>query len=213
MEGRLRVLLLAALGLPALAQAAEPANPRGGQAVEPQLERRTIAVPAIDTEDFEVGFYVGAMSIEDFGVNPVVGVRGAYHVSENFFIEATLGGSRASETSYETLSGSVELLTDDQRRLTYYTLSVGYNLFHGEAFFGNKRAFNTAVYLVGGVGSTSFADDSRFSVNLGLGYRFLVTDWLALHADFRDHIWESDLLGERKTTHNLEAHGGLTIFF
>ena len=36
---------------------------------------------------------------------------------------------------------------------------------------------------------------------------------LAVHADVRDHMFDSDLLGEKKTTHNIEAHVGLTIFF
>jgi hypothetical protein len=34
-----------------------------------------------------------------------------------------------------------------------------------------------------------------------------------VHADVRDHLFDSDLLGEKKTTHNIEAHVGLTVFF
>ena len=67
--------------------------------------------------------------------------------------------------------------------------------------------------MIAGVGSTKFANNSRFTVNVGTGYRFLATDWLALHADVRDHIFSSDLLGTSKTTHNLEFTGGMTVFF
>ena len=64
-----------------------------------------------------------------------------------------------------------------------------------------------------GLGSTRFAGDDRFTVNFGAGYRFLLTDAVALHIDFRDHLFDIDILGEDKTTHNLEAHLGVTVFF
>ena len=61
--------------------------------------------------------------------------------------------------------------------------------------------------------STRFAGDDRFTVNFGVGYRFLYTDSVAFHLDFRDHLFDIDLLGEDKTTHNLEATLGVTVFF
>ena len=55
--------------------------------ISPELERRTITEADIDSEDFEVGAFVGVMSIEDFGSNVVYGARGAYHITEDFFVE------------------------------------------------------------------------------------------------------------------------------
>ena len=181
--------------------------------ISPDLERRTITEADIDSEDFEVGPFVGIMSIEDFGSNVVFGARGAYHISEDFFAEAAIGRTKAGDTSYETLSGGAEVLTDSQRKLTYYNLSLGYNVLPGEAFIGKGHAFNSALYLIAGVGNTEFADDSHFTVNVGAGYRFLVNDWIALHLDFRDHIFKSDLLGSDKTTNNLEGTVGVSFFF
>jgi len=39
------------------------------------------------------------------------------------------------------------------------------------------------------------------------------TDWLAVQADVRDHIYSLDLLGKRRNTNNLEVTAGLTVFF
>ncbi|KRT54548.1 Outer membrane protein beta-barrel domain [endosymbiont of Ridgeia piscesae] len=181
--------------------------------IEPDLPRREIVEPAIDTEDFEIGLFAGALSIEDFGTNPVYGVRLNYHLTEDFFLEAGLTSSRASKTSYELLSGGAQLLTDSERNFTYYNLSVGYNLLPGEVFIGRDRAFNSQLYLIGGAGSSTFAGDDHFSINLGLGYRLLLSDSFALHLDLRDQLFSSDLLGEEKTTHNIEMSGGLSIFF
>jgi outer membrane beta-barrel protein len=181
--------------------------------IEPELERREIEIAEIDTEDFELGVFAGLMSIEDFGAGSVLGARFAYHITEKFFLEAALGRSEGEETSFERLSGAAQLLTDDERTLSYYNLSLGYNIFPGEVYLGPERAFNSAIYLIGGVGKTEFAGDDRFTLNFGLGIRLVPRDWFAIHADIRDHIFDIDLLGQEKTVHDLEAHIGMTFFF
>jgi outer membrane beta-barrel protein len=183
------------------------------QVIQPVIHRRKIDIDAIDAENFEIGAYAGLLSTEDFGANAVIGVRAAYHITEDFFAEANYAISDTTETSYERLSGGAKLLTPEDRKLTYYNISLGYNLFPGEAFLGDGLAFNTALYVIGGAGITKFAGDNRFTINFGVGYRFLATDWLAVHFDVRDHIFEIDLLGVNKTTHNLEMHAGATVFF
>ncbi|MCV6606229.1 MAG: outer membrane beta-barrel domain-containing protein [Porticoccaceae bacterium] len=189
-------------------------NQRGlDQIVLPDLERRTIKEADIDSENFEIGGFAGFMNVEDFGTNPVYGIRASYHATEDFFLEATLGTTELGTTSFEDLSGNVQILPNDQRDLTYYNLSVGYNLFPGEVFFGKGRAFNTNLYLIAGAGNTDFANSSHFTYSLGVGYRFYATDWLAVHLDMRDHVFNSDLLGEEKTLNNLEFTLGLTAFF
>jgi outer membrane beta-barrel protein len=181
--------------------------------IEPDVERREIQTAKIDTEDFEVGIFAGQMSVEDFGVNTVTGARFAYHVTEGFFVELAAGQTTAGLTSFERLSGAAQLLTDSERDYTYYNLSLGYNIFPGESFIGKNRALNTQTYVIGGVGKTNFAGDDRFTVNLGVGIRLMPLDWLAVHADVRDHIFDIDLLGEGKTAHNIETHLGVTFFF
>ena len=190
-----------------------PLEKNSTQVIQPEIFRRKIEIDEIDTEDFEVGAYVGVLSTEDFGANTVMGVRVAYHITENIFAEAAYGVSDTSETSYERLSGGAQLLTPEDRILTYYNVSFGYNLLPGEAYLSDGMAFNTSLYIIGGAGITRFAGDDRFTVNFGAGYRLLASDWLAVHADVRDHIFEIDLLGVKKTTNNLEMHLGFTIFF
>ena len=222
MESRLRIFLLKLVCVLVLASVLpgcsylrvdDAPNDDTGPVISPELERRTITEADIDSEDFEVGAFVGVMSIEDFGSNVVYGARGAYHITEDFFAEAAIGRTEAGETSFETLSGGAQILTDSQRELTYYNISLGYNILPGEAFIGKGHAFNSALYLIAGVGNTEFADDSHFTINVGAGYRFLVNDWVTLHVDFRDHIFDSDLLGKDKTTHNLEGTAGISFFF
>jgi len=226
MESRIRVLFLifALIGLSGCAatknlfgigseEAPPPATEAPGQVIDPEVERRKVKEPKIDREDFEAGGYIGIMSVEDFGSNVVYGVRLAYHITEGFFVEATAGQTEAGLTSFEILSGGAPIISDEERTLTYYNLNLGYNLLPGEGFIGEGRAYNTSFYLIAGLGSTRFAGDDRFTVNFGGGYRFLLTDSVAFHVDFRDHLFDIDILGEDKTAHNLEGHIGVTVFF
>lgn len=180
--------------------------------IDPKVERRKIKTPKIDSENFELGLYGGILSIEDFGSHPVVGARLAYHVTEGFFLEGSYGQSKGGVSSAESL-GFFQLMTDKQREYSYYALSAGWNALPGEVFIGENRAYNTALYLIAGVGSTNFADDKRFTVNGGFGYRILLTDWLATHLDVRDYLYDTDKLGKKKVVNNLEATLGLTFFF
>lgn len=219
MESRFLVLLLIELtavsllsgcGRGRLVQAEDDSQP---PVVEPELDRREIRPAKIDTEDFEVGFNVGNISVEDFGVNTVTGLRFAYHITEGFFVEAAGGMATTQPTSFERLSGAAQLLTDDERDYSYYDLSMGYNIFPGESFIGKNRALTTAMYLIAGVGNTKFAGDDRFTINYGIGARLMPLDWLAIHVDVRNYMFDIDLLGKQKTTNNMEFTLGLTFFF
>jgi outer membrane beta-barrel protein len=219
MDRGLHLLLLTALAAAAwpatgAAQAPDEGLPAAQpQVVEPSVERRAVETPRIDTENFESGAFAGTISIEDFGSSFVYGARLAYHFTEDLFAEATFGTSRAGKTSYEDLSGAAQLLTDGERDYTYYDLAVGWNALPGEVFFGGKRAMPSAVYLTLGAGSTHFAGDDHFTVAAGAGFRLLVTDWIALHLDVRDHMFDSDLLGKKKLTQNVQVGLGVTAFF
>jgi outer membrane beta-barrel protein len=204
-------LLIASTG-PALAQQ-EPSLPStDAPLIEPEIERKEIIDAKLDTEDFEVGFFSGLYSTEDFGTNSVMGARLAYHVTEDFFFEIAAGESQTEESSVERL-GFFEILSEDERDLQYYNFSLGWNILPGEAFLTSDWAFYTAFYFIGGIGNTSFAGQDNFTINFGGGFRFVATDWMAFHLDARNHVFDLDILGEEQSTQNLEFHGGITFFF
>lgn len=181
--------------------------------IQPQIKRRKIKESDIGTDNFEISAFVGMLSIEDFGAGAVYGARLDYHVTEDFFFEGTIGQSKAGTTSYERLSGGVNLLTDAERKYTYYDVAIGYNLLPGEAFLGRNHAYNTALYLIAGAGATDFAGDNRFTITIGGGYRINIVDWFGIHLDFRDHIFSTDVTGVTKNAHNFETTLGITYVF
>ena len=206
-------IVLTVVGAPTVFAGTDPDELELEPLVVREPERRDVDVDALDRENIEFGVFGGIMNVEDFGSNAVAGIRVAYHVSEDFFVEGMYGKTTLGETSFERLSGGAQLLTAAQRDMTYYNVSVGYNVFPGESFVSRRLAFKGGLYVVAGLGSSDFAGDDRFTINAGMGYRLIATDWLAFHVDVRDHIFDTDLLGENETKHNLEFSGGLTLFF
>jgi outer membrane beta-barrel protein len=224
MEARLRSFLLSGLvsGVFLIAtplHAAEPSETDKAEAelkpvIQPEVERQEFDEARIDTEDFEVGVFVGIYSTEDFGTNPVYGARLTYHISERLFVEGAIGQTDTEKTSWEELlnPGGAGILSDDGRTLTYYSANIGFNLLPGEAFMTQDVTYNNALYVVAGVGSTNFDDADRFTLNFGVGYSLLLKDYMSVHIDFRDYIFEMDL-PDVKTTQNLEFTASLNFFF
>ena len=194
-------------------EAQQDADTTPPRVVDPEVQRRKIKVPRIHSSNVEIGVQDGFISIEDFGTQNTYGASIAYHITEDFFFLGELGTAYGGRTSFETLGGNIQLLTSAERRFTYYDLSLGYNFLPGEAYLGRGFALTSSFYLLGGIGSTKFAGDNRFTVNFGAGYRVLPSDWLAVHIQVQDRVFRTDLLGLSKLTNNVEATLGATVFF
>jgi len=192
---------------------APPTQAADEPVINPEVQRRTIKVPRIKNEDFEFGGYVGILSIEDFGTSSVYGAKFTYHISEDLFLQGTYGQAKGDTTSYERLAGGARVLTDAQRKYTYYALNVGWDALPGEIFIGKGHAYNTSFYLTAGMGFTDFGGDNRFTANGGMGFRILFNRWVAANFDFRDYLFDIDLTGPKKVAHNLEGSLGLSVYF
>jgi outer membrane beta-barrel protein len=208
MHRTLIALLLPAFAAPALAQT----KPADEPPIVPSVERRELRLPRFPSRDFEVGAFLGTYATENFGASPVYGLRVGYHLTEDWFVEGTFASTQVSDASFrQILPGGI--FTSEKERLSYYSLSAGYNLLPGEVFYGDKQARATAIYLVGGVGSTDFAGQKRQTVHLGFGWRILLGQRASVRVDLRDHLFSLDLLGKNQSTQNLEATVGFGWHF
>jgi outer membrane beta-barrel protein len=214
MENRTKHLFLKTLCLGAglcIATATQAQDDR--PLIEPDVTPVPVTEALIDTENFEIGAFVGVINIEDFESSLLYGGKLTYHLSESFFFEAGVGFAEGGETSFEKLAGNVEVLTDSERDYSYYNINLGYNVLPGEAFLTENYAFNTNFYLIAGAGATDFAGDTRFTLNAGAGYQVLLTDSVAVQIGVRQHYYRIDVLGAEKTSMNTEVSTGLSVFF
>jgi outer membrane beta-barrel protein len=206
-------LVMLSILQPTELRAAEESEENENSLIQPQIERTEFNESIIDSEDFELSAYIGLLGIEDFGTNSVLGLKLAYHVNEDIFAQFDYGFSDAGKTSFEVISGGAPLLSDEERSLEYYLVNIGFKLLPGEAFVTDSSTFNTTFYVVAGLGSTDFAGDSRFTINFGTGYQILFADAFSLRIEASDLIFDMDVLGEDKVTHNLQYSVALSWFF
>lgn len=205
---------LLAAPLAALAQDAAPKDPKPAneQVIVPEVDRRDVRVPKIPSNDFEIGLFVGTYATQNFGSNMVSGVRLGYHITEDFFVEGAYGQTKVSdETFRQILPGGI--FVDKEEKLSYYNVSLGWNVLPGEVFIGRNIAMASALYIIGGAGSTDFNNQKKQTFNVGFGARVFVKDWAAFQVDVRDHFFTMDLLGKSQNTQNLEMTIGATFFF
>jgi len=216
-EIRFRSIFLASAWLiammPVTQVAAQSDEEDQSSLIEPQIERIEFDESQIDSDDFEIAVYVGYLALEDFDTDLVKGIKLGYNVSEDFFVQASYGLGDSGKTSFEILSGGAPLLSNEEREVEYYIVSLGFNLFPGEAFLTDSTTFNTVLYLSAGVGNTEFAGDDRFTIAYAVGHRTLFADGFSLDIEMRDLIFEQDLFGSEETTHNIELTVAFNLFF
>ncbi len=193
--------------------AAEQTDAEEALLIQPDIKRISFDEAKIEGDDFEIQLMAGFLSLEDFGVNPVIAARLNYYIDENVFTQFTLSRSKGGETSYEVLTGGAPLLTSDERRLQYYSINIGLNILPGEAFLSENTSYNTTFYISGGIGNATFAGSDRFAINYGAGYQLLLSDRFTLSVDFRDILFNVDVFGQNKMTNNLQLMIGAGWFF
>ena len=141
------------LSLPSLA--VDTTTSSDQQAVVPQVQRNALRPARFPSNDFEVGAFGGLMSTQNFGSHGVGGLRLGYHITEDFFAEASLGQTKVDDATFrQVLPGGI--FSTGTETLRYRDISLGWNLMPGEVFFGRHNAKASALYLIAGVGTTSF---------------------------------------------------------
>lgn len=185
--------------------------------IEPEKEAPSVRYAAIDDEKFELGIFVGNLALEDFSSSFVSGFAFSYHISPQWLGQLAYGTSKAGKAVYEE-QGEGNILEDD-RKYSYYALSAGYRILPGRSFFGENAKFNSDLYLLGGINSTTFDDHRSTGYHFGTSYRIVFTDALVANLDFRTYSYKRKndssgvLLVDGKQTLNNELSVGLNWLF
>ncbi|WP_068546685.1 hypothetical protein [Thalassotalea crassostreae] len=137
--------------------------------IEPIIETQSTNVD-IHSADWEIGIFGGAANLDGGTTHGVFGARLAYHLTENFFAEA----------SYS--------VTGHEPEVKYLDGVLGYN-FHSQLFVSSDYRFNTSLFFVGGGGYTELENGSEFKTIVGgAGYRVMLDDKFSMRFDLRGHL-------------------------
>ena len=92
--------------------------------------------------------FVGTYATQNFGSSVVGGLRLGYHITEDFFVEGVYAQTKVSDSSFrQGLPGGV--FPDEKEKLSYYNLSVGYNVLPGGVPYDDtlRRLFQIGMQL------------------------------------------------------------------
>ena len=182
-----------------------------GQVIDPDIARRAVKVPKIRASDFEVAASAGVISVQDMGSHFTYGARAAYHVTEDFFLEADYDRSSVSDQVRREIGQP--FFPQQTIGMTTYGIDLGYNVLPGEVFIGTRHAMTSDFYLIGGAGTTSFNSEDFLTYDAGFGMKVLPINWLSLRLEARDRMWKSDIFGTKQFTHNPEISFGVAGYF
>ncbi len=180
--------------------------------IKPSKKMTKAKSAAIDTESFELGIYLGSISIEDFGTNQLSGISFVYHINPKFIASVSYATSDISKATFEDVIGS-DFLSKDDRKFDITQIQAGYRLFHGRSFLNARHKYNSQLYLTAGIEDIQFAGESHTGLVIGSTYKVVATDWLTLDLNLKDHLFERDFLSDKKLTNNLEFSIGLNALF
>ncbi|WP_144392692.1 outer membrane beta-barrel domain-containing protein [Pleionea sediminis] len=165
----------------------------------------------LNNEQFELGLSAGFLNIQDFGSEIATGLHANFIATENTFLQLNYVFTSTSESSYETNQGP--LFSGDDRDFKHLDFLVGYNLYQGEQFFSGSKAQLSSLYIIAGVGDTSFGGEERFTYVAGVGYQVGLSRTLNLKFDYRNYIYDSSLLEEDESTVNTLFSVGVSYLF
>lgn len=191
---------------------AQSVHGQGGvRVIEPDAQVEKAQPASIDTEKFQLGMYVGSLSVEDFGTEAVMGLELTYHLNRDWILQGNYGVAEIDRASFE--SPQVQFLADDDRDFTYFNIGGGYRWLKGRSFLGQRAKYESDVYVLFGAERISFAANDEWGLNFGLSYRAVLTDWLTMNIDFREHTFKREFIGDNKQTFNTELRLGLNGLF
>lgn len=190
--------------------------------IEPGEKKKPAKPAMIDTEKFQLGAYAGVIQIEDFGSSGVTGLSAAYQIAEDYLLMFHTAKAKPDKNVIETTVG-FDRTPGSLRDFSYTTLSGAYRLFKTRSFLGARLKYDSDLYASAGLGRTTFADYTGNGITLALSYRVVVTDWMVINLDMKDHIYDQldvydpfsavEASGHTKMTQNIECSFGINALF
>jgi outer membrane beta-barrel protein len=180
--------------------------------IEPEKTVTNVQAAAIDKEHFELGFYLGSVSVEEFNTNLVTGLSLTYHINSNWLTQAQYAVSKVQRAAFEDTSGFV-FLSEDDLNYEYLRIMGGYKIIDGRSFLGKRHKYNSAVYFLAGISDLDFAGSRNQGLALGLSYRTVITDWLTMNLDINNTTVNLKLFNDEKKANNTEMTIGVNALF
>jgi outer membrane beta-barrel protein len=217
---RLTLLALAVLGAvaglrPAAAAAADDESGCIDEELKADLDakrkRRSVKERLVQKTNRHELIVRGGHYVSDlFDATWVAGGAYAYHLTEDFAVEASGAYTRLTSAGGPELERAFSLLESRPRRQLLFATNLVFSPLHAKLQSGSSIAhFDVSATLGAGVVDSALA--SGVAGNAGLGFAFFLGRAVTLRLDVRDYVFRQQLLGRKVVVNDLAATLGVGL--
>lgn len=162
------------------------------------------------TNRHELGVSGGEYVSDLFDGTWVAGAHYAYHMSEDFAVEASGAYTRIASSGGPELERTYAVLEGKSRRSLLFATNLVWSPLHAKMQMGaGIQHFD--VFLTAGAGVVDSALSSGVAGNGGLGFMFFLGRAVALRLDLRDYVYRQRLLDRKELVNDLAATAGVCL--
>ncbi len=154
------------------------------------------------------GGYYASDTFDGFGV---AAFAYAYHMTEDFAVEATAGATLLTSHGGPELERTFAVLEGKPRRQLMFDADLVYSLAHAKMRFGGSIT-HFDFYLAAGGGVVDSVISHGVAGNGGFGLKFFLGRAFAFRIDVRDYVFQQQLLSETFIVNDVTATIGFSIF-
>jgi outer membrane beta-barrel protein len=209
--------LIATIWLATAAAAAPPEAP--GACIDPTVKadldakrrKRSVKERLVQkTNRHELGVRGGQYVSDLFDATSVLGAFYAYHLTEDFAVEASGAITKVTSTGEPQLERVFSVLGDPNRRAMLFFANLEWAPLHAKMQAGASLV-HFDVYLTGGAGVVDSVLSSGVAGDAGLGFMVFLGRAVALRLEVRDHVYRQQLLTRKLLVNDVAATVGLSV--
>jgi outer membrane beta-barrel protein len=141
----------------------------------------------------------------------IVGGAYAYHMTEDFAVEASGALTHIASSGGPELERTFSLLQGKERRSLLFDADLVWSPAHGKLRLGGSiRHFD--LYFAGGAGVVDSVLSSDIAGNGALGLKFFLGRAISVRIDVRDHVYRQQLLARKEWVNDVTAMIGIGLF-
>jgi outer membrane beta-barrel protein len=162
------------------------------------------------TNRHELGVRGGQYVSDIFDATYVVGALYAYHLTEDFAVEASGAYTRIKSEGSPELERIFSVLGGQKRQSLLFFSNLVWAPLHAKMQIGSSIS-HFDVSLTAGAGVVDSALSSGIAGNGGVGLMFFLGRALALRVDVRDYVYRQELLVRRLIVNDVAITGGVSV--
>jgi outer membrane beta-barrel protein len=162
------------------------------------------------TNRHELGIRGGQYVSDLFDSSYVVGGLYAYHLTEDFAVEASGSYTRITSGGGPELERIFSVLGGQKRQSLLFFSNLVWSPLHAKMQMGSSIT-HFDVELTAGAGVVDSALSSGIAGNGGVGLMFMLGRAVALRVDVRDYVYRQELLTRRLIVNDLAITGGVSM--